>query len=92
MSCLIGWNYKCTFVLSHSSLCTRSPGCGKQVSWTYSGINDHLKSHNLSMAEYEMKYHASAAPEDLTQVEQYVTKPVVPERLVRKLKLIFVPN
>jgi hypothetical protein len=38
------------------------------VSWTYSGINDHLKSHNLSMAEYEMKYHVMEGQEDAAQV------------------------
>jgi predicted transcriptional regulator len=32
------------------------PGCTRYVSWTYSGINDHLKSHSLSMAEYEAQY------------------------------------
>ncbi len=38
------------------------------MSWTYSGINDHLKSHNLSMAEYEMKYHVMEGQEDTAQV------------------------
>jgi len=32
------------------------PGCTRFVSWTYSGINDHLKSHNLTMAQYEQQY------------------------------------
>ena len=32
------------------------PGCTRYVSWTYSGINDHLKSHNLSMQQYEATY------------------------------------
>lgn len=32
------------------------PGCTRYVSWTYSGINDHLKSHNLTMAQYEQQY------------------------------------
>ena len=32
------------------------PGCTRYVAWTYSGINDHLKSHNLSMAQYEQQY------------------------------------
>ena len=34
----------------------RVPGCTRYVAWTYSGINDHLKSHNLSMAQYEQQY------------------------------------
>merc|ERR1712233_301091 len=32
------------------------PGCTRFVSWTYSGINDHLKSHSLSMQAYEANY------------------------------------
>ena len=32
------------------------PGCTRYVSWTYSGINDHLKSHSLSMQQYEATY------------------------------------
>ena len=32
------------------------PGCTRYVAWTYSGINDHLKSHNLSMQQYEQQY------------------------------------
>lgn len=32
------------------------PGCTRYVAWTYSGINDHLKSHNMSMAQYEQQY------------------------------------
>merc|ERR1719507_1603009 len=32
------------------------PGCTRYVSWTYSGINDHLKSHNLTTAQYEQQY------------------------------------
>jgi predicted transcriptional regulator/uncharacterized C2H2 Zn-finger protein len=31
-------------------------GCTRFVSWTYSGINDHLKSHSLSMQAYEANY------------------------------------
>lgn len=34
----------------------RVPGCTRYVSWTYSGINDHLKSHSLTMTEYEEIY------------------------------------
>ena len=49
-------------------LSCRSPGCGRQVAWTYSGINDHLKSHSLSMAEYELKYHKPEPEEDMSQV------------------------
>ena len=32
------------------------PGCTRYVAWTYSGINDHLKSHNMSMSQYEQQY------------------------------------
>ena len=32
------------------------PSCTRYVSWTYSGINDHLKSHSLSMMEYEAQF------------------------------------
>jgi len=34
----------------------RVPACTRYVSWTYSGINDHLKSHSLTMSEYENIY------------------------------------
>ena len=38
------------------------PGCTRYVAWTYSGINDHLKSHNLSMQQYEQQYLGIGVP------------------------------
>ena len=54
----------------------RVPGCTRYVAWTYSGINDHLKSHNLSMAQYEQQYlgiGAAAAPQPATASPRKVT-------------------
>lgn len=39
------------------------PDCNKVMSWTYSGINDHLKSHSLTMMQYERQFLSTEAPE-----------------------------
>ena len=46
------------------------PGCTRYVSWTYSGINDHLKSHNLTMNQYEATYLRQPTPAPQKPVEQ----------------------
>ena len=56
------------------------PGCGKQCPWTYSGINEHLKSHNLSMGQYEEQFLGipkSASKQQQQQQQRGVSPPRV---------------